>query len=250
MIEAKARAESKGKEAGITDIYGPGGKPGQHGDMPLTQGQLEALGSEDPATIAKSFPGEKVPLQALRFGTGFRSQQAQQKERESKRLERRSDEKLKIVDRFNADASVKKSQQSIDAANNIRALVNSENPIAANAIPTYMARASGEVGNLSEGDKKPFGGSAAILSRLRASATQVATGELTQENAGFITELANLMEKRANDNIEKLARTRSKQYSRASEFLKENDIYESLRPIVDIANPATGKRKYEIIAIE
>lgn len=154
----------------------------------------------------------------------------QQEERDYKRKERRNTERTKIIDRFNADASVKKSQQSVDAANMIRGLVDSGNPIAAASIPTFMARASGEVGNLSEADKQPFGGSQAILQRLAAVTRQAADGKLTEDNARFIRELSGIMEKRANDNISALAKKRAKQYSSASDFLDEQDIFSSLVP--------------------
>lgn len=154
----------------------------------------------------------------------------QDEERDYKRKERRNTERSRVVDKFNADASVKKSQQMIDGANVIKDLVFSDNPIAAGAIPTFMARASGEVGNLSEADKAPFGGSRAILAKLEAAAYQASKGKLSPDNARFITELANIMEKRGNENIVLLAKKRSGQYSRASDFLNEEDIFFTLVP--------------------
>jgi hypothetical protein len=143
-----------------------------------------------------------------------------------------SDDKIKksLLEKFNADPSVRKAQQSLDSANIIRTLVDSNNPIAANAIPTFMARASGEVGNLSEADKAPFGGSQAILSRFQNALAQKATGRLTPENAAFITELANKMEGAAAGNIDSLAKLRSRQYSGLNSSLKEDDLYGMLRP--------------------
>lgn len=139
-----------------------------------------------------------------------------------------------IVDRFNADPSVKKAQTAIDAANNVRALLDSKNPIAASAIPTYMARAAGEVGALSEADKAPFGGSQAILARLQAALTQKATGQLTTENAMFLKSLADVMEGSAKGNIEAIARNRSKQYSKTG-AMTEQEILESLVPGINNA---------------
>ena len=153
-----------------------------------------------------------------------------QSERDYKKRERRNNERVNIVNKFNADASVKKSQQMIDGANIIKDLVVSDNPIAAGAIPTFMARASGEVGNLSEADKAPFGGSRAILTRLEAAAYQAATGKLSPDNARFLKELADIMEKRGNENIGLLAKKRAGQYSRASDFLTEQEIYDTLVP--------------------
>lgn len=153
--------------------------------------------------------------------------------------------KKSVVDKFTSDPSVKKSQQSIDAAGQIRDLALSGNPIAAAAIPTYSARMSGEVGNLSEADKRPFGGSQAILSRVEAALTQMATGELTQDNAKFIIDLTNLVEKKANDNITSLAKTRSKQYSKQSHILKEDELFDALNPGgANAANTQNLRDKY------
>lgn len=221
-----------------------------NGTAPLNSEQLAALESGDTESIAKAFPSG-LPLQALRYGTMFGSRKDQEAEREAKRKDKRNDERTKIVDRFNADASVKKAQQSIDAANTIRGLVDSGNPIAAAAIPTFMARASGEVGNLSEADKQPFGGSQAIYAKIEAAAKQAADGKLTAENAKFITDLSNIMEKRAQANIDKLARLRAKQYSGASDFMGESDIYATLRPSFDApeAKPTAPVGKYKILGV-
>lgn len=202
---------------------------GHGGGEPLNLDQLNALATGDNDEIAKAFP-QGVPLQAVRFGTQFGSRKDIAEERDLKRKDKRNDEKIKMVDRFNADVSVKKAQQSIDAANTIRGLVDSNNPIAAAAVPTFMARASGEVGNLSEEDKRPFGGSRAILSRMAQAANQAMNGRLTQENAQFITELASIMEKRAAQNINNLGRTRAKQYAKASDFLSAEELFGALLP--------------------
>ena len=203
----------------------------------FNQAQMEAIARGDLTNMASVFPSG-VPKEAVTSAlSGSRSSNLED-DREIRRKERRSNERTVLVNRFNSDKSVQKSQQSIDAANIIRELATSGNPIAAGAIPTYMARASGEVGNLSEADKAPFGGSRSILSRLEASLTQAATGQLTPDNAQFIMQLSDLMEARASNNMDNLARTRSKQYSNASDFLNENEILFSLRPeIQDQTNP-------------
>ncbi len=163
----------------------------------------------------------------------------QQDERDYKRRERRNAERTRVIDRFNSDPSVKKSQQTFDSASMIKDLISSENPIAAGAIPTFMARASGEVGALSEADKAPFGGSRAIIARLEAAATQAANGKLTADNAAFIGGLADIMQQRAKSNINSLASKRARQYSGASDFLTEDDIIKTLVP--DMEGDATDK---------
>lgn len=136
---------------------------------------------------------------------------------------------FKVVDTFNANPQVRKQQQSIDGAFAVRALATSDNPIAAAAIPTYMARASGEVGNLSEADKAPFGGSQAIKNRLEAALKQQATGQLTEANRTFLMQLSDTMEKSAEENLDRRAMEFANQYSRSSK-ISPHDLYTSLRP--------------------
>ena len=168
-------------------------------------------------------------------------------EREFKRRERRSSERTNIVSKFTADPQVRKYQQAMDSAATISELANSGNPIAAGAIPTFMARASGEVGNLSEADKAPFGGSRAIFERLEAALTQKATGQLTPENQKFINELSSIMGKNAKKNLKGLARTRAKQYGKASDFLNEDEIYNTLYTDDDDSGESADQRKARLL---
>lgn len=163
-----------------------------------------------------------------------------QNERDARRGERQDKLKIDIVGKFNADSGVRKIDSSIDAANTIRGLVTSGNPIAAASVPTFMARASGEVGNLSEADKAPFGGSRALMARLEAAIKQQATGKLTAENAKFITSLADTMENRAKDNKNRRAAQWADQYSKTSDVFDRDDLYNTLSPGGKPA-PAAGK---------
>jgi hypothetical protein len=159
-------------------------------------------------------------------------------ERENRRTERLDKNRATVVDKFNADPAVKKGQQSMDAARTIRDLAESGNPIAASSIPTYSARMSGEVGNLSEADKRPFGGSQAITERINAAMKQMATGRLSDDNKRFMIGLTQIVEKRANQNIDALARLRSRQYSKLESYGTEGELYSLLRPEGEIS--ATG----------
>lgn len=137
---------------------------------------------------------------------------------------------IQIIDKFNGNPQVRRLQQSLDGASAVRELALSGNPIAAAAIPTYMARASGEVGNLSEPDKAPFGGTREILGRLEASLKQLAQGTLTTENKQFLIDLSDVMEKNANKNLDRKGREYAKQYSSTKVGLKADEIFTNLRP--------------------
>lgn len=114
--------------------------------------------------------------------------------------DKQQEQASKIVDKFEKDKVVQKANESIAQADNVIQLASSENPIGHAAIPTFMARASGEVGNLSEADKAPFGGSQAIDSRIKQIISNYQRGELTPENQQFVVDLAQTMKKSANRN--------------------------------------------------
>lgn len=118
-----------------------------------------------------------------------------------------------FVNKFNADPIVRKQNSMLQAANVIRDIVAAGNPIGDNSIATFMSRASGEVGALSEADKRPFGGSQALLARLEAAIKQQKDGRLTEENKKFIVDLANVMGESAEKNIASIAEQRSSQFS-------------------------------------
>lgn len=93
------------------------------------------------------------------------------------------------------NTAAKKSLDSSNQAQAVKDILASNNPLGDNAIPTFMARASGEVGNLSEADKKPFGSAQDIQSRLESSMKMYAQGKLTDDNRKFISQLADTMQK-------------------------------------------------------
>ena len=111
--------------------------------------------------------------------------------------EKQEEQSAKIVDKFESDKVVEKANQSLSQADNVIQLVQSDNPVGHAAIPTFMARASGEVGNLSEADKAPFGGSQSLSSRIRQVTEQYQNGMLTPENQAFVVDLAQTMKKSA-----------------------------------------------------
>ena len=91
-------------------------------------------------------------------------------------------------------SGAKKHFEAIEQARSARALLDSDNPLADNAIPTFMARATGEVGALSEADKKPYGSAKDILSRISQVTEELRTGKLTTANREFIGKLATTFE--------------------------------------------------------
>lgn len=151
-----------------------------------------------------------------------------------------------IINRFNADPEVRKQNARIDFSNDVIGLVLSGNPIAAGAIPTFMARGSGEVGALSESDKAPFGGSRAILSRLQQSFQQAVDGKLTPNNQKFLTDLSRTFINSAEKNLNRVAVERSKQYSKNSDvFSSPEELFQTLRPEGTYSETGKGAVKEE-----
>jgi len=137
--------------------------------------------------------------------------------------------RMSIVDKFNANPQVNKALQMATSANTIIRLLEEGNPVADQSIPTFMARASGEVGNLSEADKAPFGGSRALVEQMSAIIQKASTGQLTPENREFVKQVASVFMRSANQNITSIAKRNAKQYSRAS-GIPEGEILDLIYP--------------------
>lgn len=96
---------------------------------------------------------------------------------------------------FNADKVVDNQNKMIEEGIRVHALIDSDNPLADNALPTFLARASGEVGALSDTDRAPFeaAGMGDLLDRLRARGTKFITGRISPRQRKFIKMLADTM---------------------------------------------------------
>jgi hypothetical protein len=190
--------------------------------IPASQAQkynpvLDMLATRKNNQYAQSKGDELLKLRKEQMKNLQDQRAAMKRERMGKNLEG-------IVNKFNADPGVRKSEESIDSAKLIRGMVDSDNPIAAAAVPTIMARASREVGNLSEADKAPFGGSQAMLERLNQIIKTAGSGRMTEANKSYVRGLANLFEKNGRDAKKRLASERAKGYSSIPEYPSEQDI--------------------------
>ncbi len=87
--------------------------------------------------------------------------------------------------------SAKVDEASQNAASAIK-LIESGNPLTANAIGTLMARASGERGNLTAVERAAFEGSPAIMDVITRWKEKKLTGRLDEKSAAAVKELAGL----------------------------------------------------------
>lgn len=137
----------------------------------------------------------------------------------------------RIVDKFNADPTVRQVEKMDEFANIIGEVAISDNPIGHASLETLMARASGEVGNLSEADKKPFGGSRALTEKTKQYFLEIYSGKKTPENIAFIQKLAETFRQAGVKKKISMARERSKQYEAAHRGkFSAKEIFDALAP--------------------
>lgn len=194
----------------------------------LTKSQTELLKTQLEGAVKK---GKFNPIELARFVNLH-------DERQFNRQLRKDKFGAQILDKVEKDPVIKKSNEAIASAETILQLVDmsATNPIAAASIPTFMARASGEVGNLSEADKMPFGGSRAIDARIAQAMEQWQRGTLTPENQKFVGDLAAVLVKNKGRIGDKRRRQLAENYSQAQTQFSKDEIYD----IVGVG-PATNK---------
>jgi hypothetical protein len=98
---------------------------------------------------------------------------------------------------YNKDKVVQKSEERISAAQSMRELLASKNPISDEAAKRFAARASGEVGAMTDNDIKPFGGRQSLVGRIQQAAEQAKSGSLTDENRKLLMDLSQKFESSA-----------------------------------------------------
>ena len=118
----------------------------------------------------------------------------------------------KTIKEFNKDKVVETTRVKIANIQKVASVLNSKNPIGDASITNFLARASGEVGALTEEDKKPFKGSRAILDSISRIGKEYATGRLTDSDRKYMMDLAEIYEKADLRIIGKRADSMAKQY--------------------------------------
>lgn len=222
------------KLLGLTGKVGKSLDPSSEASARARQ-TLKTMGIEVPDTMTED--------EASRFGQVLLANRGKEERQKStlelakerldtskQQFSRRMDEKdqddlIKAVDKFNSDKVVQKANEMSAGASTVLDLVRSKNPLGHAAVPTFLARASGEVGALTEADKAPFGGSRAISSRISQAIEQYKTGKITQENLQFIERLADTMQKNAIKNKNARAIDLSKQ--KANKKFTQDELYKS-----------------------
>jgi hypothetical protein len=143
------------------------------------------------------------------------------------------DKIVKLQDSFNKDKQVVKAEERIQSAATLKDMVDG-NPITQEAAKTFAARASGEVGALSDQDRAAYGGSKAIIDRINSTFTRAVTGELTDTDKKFMKELADKFEQAGQRDLQSRLSVYSKQGTKRTK-MSEDEVKETIRP--DLAIP-------------
>lgn len=132
------------------------------------------------------------------------------------------------------DTQAQKSVAALSQLQIAKQALNSNNPIADKSLVNFLARASGEVGALTEADKKPFGGSTAYAAQAAQFAKNARDGKFTTENRKFVTDLINTYETAQTKNImtvrDRISKRANTQAGLAGYNLDEAKIGEMIYP--------------------
>ena len=178
---------------------------------------------------------EKQRIQAMEeknrlYGKQVERMGAGREESRQFREEKFEYDKIKnLQDSFNKDKQVVKAEERMASARTMRDFLTENNPIGAEAAKRFAARASGEVGTLTDQDVSVFGGSRAVLDRLQQSAQELATGTLTENNKKFMNQLANTFEKAGQRDLQDRLDIYAKQGTKRTK-MSEGEVKETIRP--------------------
>lgn len=178
---------------------------------------------------------EKKRIQAMEeknrlYGRQVEKMGAGREESKQFREEKFEYDKVKnLQDSFNKDKQVVKAEERIASARTMRDFLIENNPIGAEAAKRFAARASGEVGTLTDQDVSVFGGSRAVLDRLQQAAQELATGTLTENNKKFMSQLADTFEKAGQRDLQDRLNIYAKQGTKRTK-MSEDEVKETIRP--------------------
>jgi hypothetical protein len=189
--------------------------------------------AETRAQTQKEIAEEKNKIAEERnklFGQQVAKMGAGREESRQFREEKFEYDKIKnLQDSFNKDKQVVKAEERMASARTMRDFLTENNPIGAEAAKRFAARASGEVGTLTDQDVSVFGGSRAVLDRLQQAAQELATGTLTESNKKFMNQLANTFEKAGQRDLQDRLDIYAKQGTKRTK-MSEGEVKETIRP--------------------
>jgi hypothetical protein len=159
-----------------------------------TEGPIPPLSDEEAKKMTEGFVQKESPKDYLDYLYKLSQPDFWTKLNAAQSIKENSpSEKFGSLDeKIRKDPVVLKQSQVFSAAEDLRKLLSSNNPIGAEAFGTKMAKLSGEVGNLAIQEQMQYKGSQAAWSQFKQALQKLKSGTLTEENKGYALELVNM----------------------------------------------------------
>lgn len=168
--------------------------------LPSAQERIQVgAQSEDPGLV-KAGIQEMKSLGQAQQDFALERIKAQRKGRAGSGIEQRSLRGLFERKQRSFNSMTKKVRESLLQVNQGMKALSLKNPVADNAIKTMLAKASGEVGNLTEAEREMFAGNPALWAQAKRLSKKAAVGTLPENDRRLLTEMLNVY-KRGNENF-------------------------------------------------
>lgn len=182
----------------------------------------------------------------FKFEGGQRDKDRQLK-RDSMRAEGDSRLSTKQNDRIFAatkdfNSRTKNLKTSIRQADMAITQLATNNPIVSKAIQTFMAKATGEVGNLTEAEREPFGGKNSILAKLARITSIGIGGQIPDSDKKFLTDFATVMKNNHQSHFDEEARTTAAQFE-STIGLPKQELLQRFAPGLSFEDKPTTPRE-------
>ena len=238
---AFGRIVSSLTESVLMPLIGPAiqlARASSGGEKPLTPELRAAMAKAHPELAAEFEAAKTLPeAQALSRAYGGEESRGMSGTRLSQAV--LNDQQNRVTDytkAFERDTAMlkKRAQQLSEIYEHLDAIA-AGNEIAPQDIKTLFARLSGEVGNLTQAERDVYGGSQAILTRLRSAASIMATGQPLGENMAFLRDLAQRSERAIGRERSKSAWAKAQQLAKVRDrtgatFLTPEEAFDRLLP--------------------
>jgi len=133
-----------------------------------------------------------------------------------------------LIKTFNSDSVVAPIRGSLNAAEDVIAIMATNSPLTDAVVRRKLANLAGEVGRLTEQDVAVFGGSPAYMVKLKNAVSLAANGQMTQENKTIIMEFAIAMAKHKAEQMHSWADKFANQFDKATGSLYGFDYFRDL----------------------
>jgi hypothetical protein len=130
------------------------------------------------------------------------------------------------------DARTAKERERLVAANNALEMLLSNNPVGEQAVITQLAKLSGEVGALTDTDVARYGGSKDLVERAKQMTTSLLTGELTEANRKYLTQIARMYKRVVQNKISAEA-TRDAESAERVLGVPKDQVFSVINPLTD-----------------